>query len=185
MKLFQVNFALCSWSWLVKKVMRCNFCWTAEPGGWHGNLQLALIGSELLVAQRSLGLASLASGLWAGSRAMLSCCHHVQLRVTPWTVSRQTPLSVGFSRQEYWSVLPCHLAGALPDPGIKPASSVSPELAGSLPPSLPVSDLWLPFQGLGDTTALSSLPGARWGCRGRSRRSPGVCLCGESLWVQV
>ena len=34
---------------------------------------------------------------------------HVQLFVTPWTVARQAPLSMGFSRQEYWSGLPCPL----------------------------------------------------------------------------
>ena len=39
---------------------------------------------------------------------------------TPWTVSRQAPLSMGFSRQEYWSVLPRPPPGDLPDPGIKP-----------------------------------------------------------------
>ena len=37
---------------------------------------------------------------------MLSCVNHVRLFVTPWTVARQAPLSVGFPRQEYWSGLP-------------------------------------------------------------------------------
>ena len=41
---------------------------------------------------------------------------------TPWTVARQAPLSVEFSRQEYWSGLPFPSPGDLPDPGIKPAS---------------------------------------------------------------
>ena len=36
---------------------------------------------------------------------------------TPWTVARQAPLSMGFSRQEYWSGLPCSPPGNLPDPG--------------------------------------------------------------------
>ena len=35
---------------------------------------------------------------------------------TPWTVARQAPLSMGFSRQEYWSGLPFHSPGDLPDP---------------------------------------------------------------------
>ena len=47
---------------------------------------------------------------------------HVQLFVTPWTVARQVPLSVGFSRQEYWSGLPFPSPGDLPDPGIEPRS---------------------------------------------------------------
>ena len=41
---------------------------------------------------------------------------------TPWTVALQAPLSMGFSRQEYWSGLPCPPPGDLPQPGIKPAS---------------------------------------------------------------
>ena len=39
---------------------------------------------------------------------------------TPWTVARQAPLSMGFSRQEYWSGLPFPSPGDLPDPGIEP-----------------------------------------------------------------
>ena len=38
---------------------------------------------------------------------------------TPWTIARQAPLSVGFSRQEYWSGLPIPSLGDLPDPGIQ------------------------------------------------------------------
>ena len=52
---------------------------------------------------------------------------HVQLFVTPWTVACQAPLSMGFSRQEYWSGLPFPSPGDLPNPGIKPES---PALAG-------------------------------------------------------
>ena len=51
------------------------------------------------------------------------CCSFIaQSRptlVTPWTVARQAPLSVGFLRQEYWSGLPCPSPGGLPDPGIE------------------------------------------------------------------
>ena len=39
--------------------------------------------------------------------------------VTPWTITRQAPLSMGFSRQEYWSGLPCPPPGDLPNPGIE------------------------------------------------------------------
>ena len=48
----------------------------------------------------------------------------------PMTVACQSPLSVGFSRQEYWSGLTCPSPGDLPDPGIEPASPLSPALAG-------------------------------------------------------
>ena len=51
---------------------------------------------------------------------------------TPWTVARQAPLSMGFSRQEYWSGQPFPSPGDLPDPGIKATSLVSPALAGRL-----------------------------------------------------
>ena len=44
--------------------------------------------------------------------------------------AHQAPLSMGFSRQEYWSGLPCPPPGDLPDPGIEPASLMLPELAG-------------------------------------------------------
>ena len=40
----------------------------------------------------------------------------------PWTVAHQAPLSMGFSRQEYWSGLPCSSPGDLPNPGIEPGS---------------------------------------------------------------
>ena len=46
-------------------------------------------------------------------------CSVVSDSVTPWTVACQAPLSMGFSRQEYWSGLPFPSAGDLPDPGIK------------------------------------------------------------------
>ena len=46
----------------------------------------------------------------------------VQLFATPWTVTYQAPLSIGFSRQEYWSGLPFPSPGDLPDPGIEPGS---------------------------------------------------------------
>ena len=48
----------------------------------------------------------------------------------PWTVARQAPLSVGFSRREYWSGLPFLPPGDLPHAGMETASLVSPALAG-------------------------------------------------------
>ena len=55
---------------------------------------------------------------------------HVQLCATLWTVAHQAPLSMGFSRQEYWRGLPCPPPGDLPDPGIEPTSLMSYALAG-------------------------------------------------------
>ena len=54
---------------------------------------------------------------------MLSCFSRVHLFVTLGTVALQAPLSMGFSRQEYWSGLPCPSPGDLPDPGIEPQVS--------------------------------------------------------------
>ena len=55
---------------------------------------------------------------------------HVQLFAAPCTVAHQAPLSMEFSRQEYWSRLPFPTPGDLPDPGIKPLSPAFPALAG-------------------------------------------------------
>ena len=55
---------------------------------------------------------------------------HVQLFATPWTITHQAPLSMGFSRQEYWIWLPFPPPGDLPDSRIEPASPGSPVLAG-------------------------------------------------------
>ena len=63
---------------------------------------------------------------------MLSRFSRVQLFVTPWTVTYQAPLSKGFSRQEYWSGLPCLPARDLLDPETEPMSLMSPALAGGL-----------------------------------------------------
>ena len=62
--------------------------------------------------------------------AVLSHFGHVQLFAILWTVVCQAPLSMGFSRQEYWSGLPCPPPGHLPNPGIEPASLMSLALAG-------------------------------------------------------
>ena len=59
---------------------------------------------------------------------------------TPWTAARQAPLSMGFSRQEYWSGLPLPSPGDLPDPGIEPQP---PALQAD---SLLTELLWKPTQ---------------------------------------
>ena len=57
---------------------------------------------------------------------------------TLWTIAGQTPPFMGFSRQEYWSGLPCPPPGDLPDPGVETVSLMSPALAGRfLPLGLP------------------------------------------------
>ena len=76
-------------------------------------------------------------------QCVLSCFSHVLLCATPWTVACQAPLSMGFSRQEYWSGWPRPPPGDLPDPGVEPRSLMSPALAGRFftlaPPGKPHS----------------------------------------------
>ena len=72
---------------------------------------------------------------------MLSFFNCVRLFSTPWSIACQVPLSVGFSRQERWSGLPCPPLGDLPDPGTEPVSLLCPALAGGFftpePPGKP------------------------------------------------
>ena len=67
-------------------------------------------------------------------RKKVKSLSRVQLFVTPWTVAHEAPLSMGFSRQEYWSGLPFPPPGDLPDPGIEPVFPASQ--ADSLPTKL-------------------------------------------------
>ena len=62
----------------------------------------------------------------------------VRLFATPWTVAYQSPQSMGFSRQEYWSTLPFPSPGDLPNPGIK---SASPALQADALPSEPPGNM--------------------------------------------
>ena len=60
---------------------------------------------------------------------ILSRFSHIRLFATLWTVALQAPMSMGFSKQEYWSGLP-YSPRDLPDSGIEPMSLMSPTLAG-------------------------------------------------------
>ena len=102
------------------------FCWLPRQGS-----------CEFHVHQRNiLDLSTQQEGRWILSCgdsfrihlpccAVLSCFSRVPLCATLWTITCQTPLPMGFSRQEYWSELLCLPSGDLPDPGIKPVSHVS------------------------------------------------------------
>ena len=65
-----------------------------------------------------------------GAIAFSEVASVVSNSVILWLVACQVPLPMGFSRQEYWNGLPCPPPGGLPDPGIKPASLMSPALEG-------------------------------------------------------
>ena len=74
------------------------------------------------------GSGTLLRETWAPRVCMCVLSHFS--RVTPWTVALQVSLSMGFSRQEYWSGVPYAPEGDLPDPGIEPVFLMSPALAG-------------------------------------------------------
>ena len=63
--------------------------------------------------------------------------------MTLWTVAFQATLSMGFFRQEYWSGLPFPSPGKLPDPGIEPASPVSPALQADSLPAEPLGKIYI------------------------------------------
>ena len=75
---------------------------------------------------------------------VLSHFSRVQFSVTLWALAHQAPLSVGYSRQEYWSGLPCPFPVDLPNPGIEHPSLASPALQAD---SLALSHLGAPLSG--------------------------------------
>ena len=81
------------------------------------------------------------------------------LSVTPWTITHQTPLSMGFSRQEYWSGLPFPLPGGIPDPGMKPGS---PALQADSLPSEPPGKPLQHHKTKGCDHCGSSIRGKKW-----------------------
>ena len=71
-------------------------------------------------------------------RKKVKLLSHVRLFATPWTVACQAPLSMGFSRQEYWSGLPFPSPGDLPNPGIEYGSpALQADALSSEPPGKP------------------------------------------------
>ena len=93
---------------------------------------------------------------------MLNCFSCVWLFVTPWTVARQAPLSLGFSRQEYWSGLPCTSSGDLPNQGLNPRLLLLLHWqAGSLPLASPGKPLNTPYNFLKSCTIWWHINGSR------------------------
>ena len=75
--------------------------------------------------------------------AVLGLFSSVRLFATPWTVVCQAPLSIGFSRQEYWSGLPIPPPGGLSDSGIEHRSSaLQADSLPSEPPGKPTTAIW-------------------------------------------
>ena len=97
--------------------------WTGEPGGLQ-SMELQRVGHDLATKRHNDSFVLVSCG---GGVQSLSC---VRLFATPWTVAHQAPLSMGFSRQESWSGLPCCPPENPPDSGIKLASPATAPLAG-------------------------------------------------------
>ena len=95
------------------------------------------VSGESLVQSHLLAMSSHSQRKEQGSSLVVlkvKSFSRVRLFATPWTVAYQASLSMGFSRQEYWSGLPFPSPGDLPDPGIKPRS---PALQAEALPSEP------------------------------------------------
>ena len=105
---------------------------------------------------------------------VLSHFSHVQLCVTPWTVACQAPLSMGFSRQEYWSGLPFP-SRAVPHPGIEPGSLMLPALAGRF---FTACTTW-------EAHVVAGVNGTAWRCTLPSLSNPSVAApLGDGVeWV--
>ena len=88
---------------------------------------------------------------------LLSC---VRLFATAWTVAHQAPLSMEFSRQEYWSGLPFPSPGDLLDPGIEPGSpALQADALPSEPPGNPVFLIYWSYISFLFLSLSSSFPG--------------------------
>ena len=93
-----------------------------------------MLPAELQQAQSIHGPCSLELTIWD----VLSHFSRVRLLVSPWTIARKAPLSMGFSRQEYWSGLPLPFLGDLPNPGIELSSpALQADSLPSEPPGKP------------------------------------------------
>ena len=101
------------------------------PRGW-GDLYLSTASFLHVSLSHSPGCTSFQLRLSESSLLVAPLTIFQLLCATPWTVAHQAPLSMGFSRQEYWSGLPLPPPGDLPDPRLKPTSNASPALTGSL-----------------------------------------------------
>ena len=103
--------------------------WTEDPGGLlsMGSHRVGHDWNDLAAAAAAAAAAETNKILWSNYVCELCC---VQFFLTSWTVAHQVPLSMEFSRQEYWSGLPFPTPGDLPNPGIESTFPASPALAG-------------------------------------------------------
>ena len=104
--------------------------WLIHVNVWQKPLQYCKVISLQLIKINEKTTTTTRKLLYYGYQSGLAqSFSRVQLFATMRTVARQAPLSMGFSRQEYWSGVPFPPQGDLPDPGIGPESLASPALA--------------------------------------------------------
>ena len=111
-----------------------------EAAMWCLPQEQQLFPAQCLLQRSEFQLSGPLLQLLSAQLCMLSC---VRLFATPWTVASQTPLSMEFSRQKFWSGLLVPSPGELPDLGTEPTSFASPALAGrfftTAPPEKPLA----------------------------------------------
>ena len=113
--------------------------WTVR-GGWGNNMSAHSL--EMLFrsshSSQPADESHFSKNLYVSKvKGKVKTLSRVRLFATPWTVAHQTPPSMGFSRQEYWSGLPFPSPGDLPDPGIEPGSpAFQADALTSEPPGL-------------------------------------------------
>ena len=132
--------------------------------------------------------------IWATKEALVNhCCavlSRLQLSAAPRILAHQAPLSVGFSRQEYWSGLLCPSPGNLPNPGIKPRSpAFQADSLPTEPPGKPCGNyigLQIPDTGCLVSTAVLSPPWPIVQCKWQSQsRFKGWGAKLPLLWVVI
>ena len=107
-----------------------------------------------------------------GLKVKVKSLSRVQFFATPWTVAHQAPLSMGFSRQEYWSGLPFPSAGDLPNPGIEPGSpALQADALSSEPP--------------GNLIVSKRIRNVVLGCNLKNDRMISVCFQGKPFNITV
>ena len=107
-----------------------SFSFSISPSSeYSGLISFRMDWLDLLAVQSTL------KSLLQHHSSKVKSLSRVQLFLTPWTVAYQAPLSMGFSRREYWSGLPFPSPGDLPNPGVEPGS---PALQADALPSEPL-----------------------------------------------
>ena len=140
------------WQWSVER--REGGIDPGQGGGWE-RLRGSSWGGARWVKGEGYGVGDRQAGrreqiFTAGLRQETACAWHISKSeshsvmsdsvLCPWTVACQAPLFMEFSRQEYWSGLPCPSPGDLPNPGIEPRSPVlQADSLPSEPPEKPIS----------------------------------------------